>query len=211
MKTVHALLLLTALALPLIAQADMQVQGLFKGAVLLNIDGQQKLVKVGQSWKGIKVLEASSRQAVAEIDGQLHTLVLSTHISIHYKEPAVTVVHIRKNQQRQYITTALINGFSVPVLVDTGANIVAFNARTARKLGVDYKKGVPSRVSTASGVVTGYRVMLDSVDVGGLIAHNVQASVLEGAYPETVLLGISYLQHVEMHEKDGVLMLMRKY
>jgi aspartyl protease family protein len=211
MKTTYAILLLAALALPMIAQADMQVQGLFKGAVLLDIDGEQKLVKAGQSWKGVEVLEATSKQALARINGQLHTLLISTHISIHYEEPAATVVHIRKNQQLQYITTALINGFSVPVLVDTGANIVAFNARTARKLGVDYKQGVPSTISTASGQVRGYRVMLDSVDVGGLIARNVEASVLEGSHPQTVLLGISYLQHVEMHEKDGVLMLLRKY
>ncbi len=83
MKTVHALLLLAALALPMIAQADMQVQGLFKGAVLLDIDGEQKLLKAGQSWKGVKVLEATSKQALAEINGQLHTLLISTHISIH--------------------------------------------------------------------------------------------------------------------------------
>ena len=162
MKTAHAILLCIALALPMIAQADMQVRGLFRGAVLLDIDGEQKLVKVDQSWKGVKVLEANSKQALAEINGQPHTLLISTHISIHYEEPAATVVHIRKNQQLQYITTALINGFSLPVLVDTGANIVAFNARTARKLGVDYKKGIPSTVSTASGQVRGYRIVLPS-------------------------------------------------
>ena len=37
------------------------------------------------------------------------------------------------------------------------------------------------------------------------------ATVLEGPHPEMVLLGTSYLQHVEMREKDGILTLMRKF
>ncbi len=38
-----------------------------------------------------------------------------------------------------------------------------------------------------------------------------QADLLEGPHPEMVLLGTSCLQHVEMREKDGILMLMRKF
>ena len=82
---------------------------------------------------------------------------------------------------------------------------------TARALGVDYSKGIPSQVKTASGVVMAHMIMLDSVDVGGITVNRVQASVLEGPHPEMVLLGTSYLQHVEMREKDGILMLMRKF
>ncbi len=53
--------------------------------------------------------------------------------------------------------------------------------------------------------------MLESVDVGGIHVPHVQASVIEGAFPEMVLLGVSYLQHVDMQEKDGILSLTAKY
>jgi aspartyl protease family protein len=210
MKPRH-IALLTLLLLSPLAQADVVVKGLFKGAALLEVDGKQKLLKPGEEFHGITLLEANSQRAIAEINGEPQTLLISTYITTHYVEPVATTVRIPKNQQRQYITTALINGRSTPVLVDTGANVVALNSSTARSLGLDYKKGRPHQVQTASGIVTGYHVKLDKIDVGGLVVHHVEASVLEGAQPSTVLLGTSYLQHVQMSEKDGVLMLMRKF
>jgi aspartyl protease family protein len=210
MKPRH-IALLTLLLLSPLAQADVVVKGLFKGAALLEVDGKQKLLKPGEQFHGITLLEANSQRAIAEINGEPQTLLISTYITTHYVEPVATTVRIPKNQQRQYITTALINGRSTPVLVDTGANVVALNSSTARSLGLDYKKGRPHQVQTASGIVTGYHVKLDKIDVGGLVVHHVEASVLEGAQPATVLLGTSYLQHVQMSEKDGVLMLMRKF
>ena len=213
MKPISLFALIAALWLsPLaLAQQDIRVLGLFKGAALLKVDGKQKLLKVGQEWKGIALLEANSKAAVADVNGERMTLTLSTHISSNYAQPTGTTVRIPKNDNRQYITTAKINGRGTKVLVDTGANIVAINSNTARALGVDYSKGIPGKVQTASGVVTAYSVMLDSVDVGGINVPRVQASILEGPYPEMVLLGMSYLQHVELSEKNGILMLVRKF
>ena len=203
--------LVAALLLSPVAWADIEVLGLFKGAALLKVDGEQKLLKVGQQWKGVALLEASSKQAIADIKGSRQTLTVSQRIGTNYTQPIGQTVRIPRNEHRQYITTAHINGRATRVLVDTGANILALNAQTARQLGVDYSKGVPSRVRTASGIVTGYQVMLDSVDVGGLKVGQVQASILEGPHPEMVLLGTSYLQHVHMQERDGILMLMSKF
>ena len=53
--------------------------------------------------------------------------------------------------------------------------------------------------------------MLDSVDVGGIRVDGVRASVIEGEHPRAILLGMTYLKHVEMREKNGVLQLSRDY
>ena len=199
------------LALSPLSRAEVEVLGLFKGAALLQKDGEQKMLKVGEQWQGIVLLSASSREALAEINGERVTLTVSRHITTHFVRPPVQQVIIRKNANRQYITTASINGRGTRVLVDSGANIVAMNSHTARALGVDISKGTPSQVGTASGVVAAHSVVLQSVDVGGIKIQHVQASVIEGDFPEMVLLGVSYLQHVEMREKDGVLTLTAKY
>jgi aspartyl protease family protein len=191
--------------------ADLEVLALFRGAALLKVDGEQKLLKVGQTWKNVALLEASSREAVADIGGERVALTVSKRISSSYTVPETRRVLIRKNGQRQYITTAEINGRRAEVLVDTGANIVAINANAARAMGIDYERGAPSRVATAGGVVKAWSVILDSVDVGGIAVSSVQASVLEGAFPETVLLGMTYLQHVELSENGGVLSLTARY
>ena len=80
-----------------------------------------------------------------------------------------------------------------------------------RAIGLDPRAGEGSRVETASGVVQARVVMLRSVDIGGIRVENVRASVLEGAHPATILLGMSYLRHVDIHENDGVLSLSKAY
>lgn len=212
MRTIGKLLLVfTLLSGPYIHAADMVVQGLFKGAVLLQSGTEQKLVKVGQSWQGITVIDADAKQAVVEINGQRQTVTMSKHIASSYTPAPEKRVRLRKNENLQYITSAQINGRATQVLVDTGANIVALSSDTARQLGIDYSKGIPSRVQTASGINNAWSITLDAVTVGGITVRHVRASVVEGAYPEMVLLGMTYLQHVEMQEKDGVLMLIGKF
>lgn len=210
--TLPRVILMTCLLLPgLLVAAEIEVLGLFKGAALLKVDGEQKLLKVGQTWKGVALLQANSKQALADVNGQQLTLTVSKRIDSNFTVPESRQVRIRKNDRRQYITTAEINGRRTPVLVDTGANIVALNSNTARAMGIDFEDGVRSKVTTASGVASAWMVMLDSVDVGGIRINHVQASVVQGDFPEVVLLGMSYLQHVEMQEKDGILSLTGKY
>jgi aspartyl protease family protein len=212
MRTIGKLLVVfTLLSAPAISAADMVVQGLFKGAVLLKSGTEQKLVKVGQSWQGITVIEADAKAAVVEINGERQTVTVSRHIASSYTQAPEKRVRLRKNENLQYITNAQINGRATQVLVDTGANIVALSSNTARQLGIDYSKGTPTQVQTASGIATAYSIVLNEVSVGEITVNHVQASVVEGLYPEIVLLGMTYLQHVEMQEKDGVLMLIGKF
>ena len=211
MKVTHLLILLLALALSPLSHADVVVLGLFKGAALLKVDGEQKLLKLGHRWKGMVLLEANSKRAVVDINGERQTLTISDHIGTNFTKPEGRTVLIRRNAHSQYITTAAINGRSTAVLIDTGANMIAMSSSTANMLGVKYDKGTPGLVKTASGVVNAYSIMLDSVDVGGIRVDHVRASVLEGAFPQMVLLGTSFLQHVEMREKDGILVLVGKF
>ena len=211
MKAAHLIILLLALALTPLSYADMKVLGLFKGAALLEIDGKQKLLKAGQSWNGVNLIEASSKRAIADINGERHTLTISQHITTNFSKLEGRTVLIRKDKNLQYVTTASINGHSTRVLIDTGANMVAISATRAKAMGLKYEHGIPSLVTTASGTINAHQIMLDSVDVSGIRVNRVRASVLEGSYPETVLLGTSYLQHVEMSEKNGILMLVGKF
>ncbi len=90
-------------------------------------------------------------------------------------------------------------------------NVVAMNSGHAASLGIDFRAGTPAQVETASGVVEAWVVALQSVDVGGIRVDNVRATVVEGTHPTTILLGMTYLQHVQMNEKNGILLLSRDY
>lgn len=191
---------------------DVFAQGLFKGGAILVIDGKRIMLKVGKrSAEGVLLVESNSKRAIVEIDGRRQTLTLSRHISSDYNEAAKTEIAIRRNEANQFITSASINGVRGKVLVDTGANTVAMSSEHARKIGLDYKKGRPGRVGTASGTVNAYSMNLQTVIVGGIQVNTVMAFVIEGSYPETILLGMTYLNHVNMRERDGILYLQEKY
>jgi aspartyl protease family protein len=187
----------------------LEVQALFPNAAVVMINGQRQTLKVGETLSGVTLIEANARAAIFEINGKVHELGVSQRISSSYVQPEERQVTIKRDSQLQYNTTASINGIGTPVLVDTGANLVAMSSQTATRLGIDYANGMASKVETASGLTNSWIVTLRSVDVGGIAVENVRASVIEGAYPSSVLIGMSYLRHVEMRESGGVLMLSR--
>jgi aspartyl protease family protein len=205
------LLIAAALLLPHAVNAqemDIEVVALFKNAAMLKIDGKQRLLKTGEkSPEGITLEEADSEAATIRYDGNSVVLGLSQRISTRYEEPGLATVSVQINQQDQYITTGSINGSPVKFLVDTGANIVAMNTKTARGLGIDISTGRKMRATTAGGTIDSTEVYLGMVQVGEIKISNVQAVVLEGEYPTEVLLGMSFLRKVKIEENAGLMML----
>lgn len=208
------LLLANTLLLSPAAQAQaasVTVEALLPNTAVLMINGQRKTLKAGASYQGVKLLSADATVAVLEINGERQRLGLNRNITTNYVAPERRQLDIPRNDRMQYITSAQINGRSIQVMVDTGANVVAMSARHASALGVDYRAGMPSKLETASATIDAWMVTLHSVEVGGIRVENVRATVTAGEYPSTVLLGMSYLQHVELREREGVLSLSRAW
>jgi aspartyl protease family protein len=136
-------------------------------------------------------------------------LGLSRKVGTNYQPPAPQLVTIQRDQMLQYRTNAQINGRQLEVLVDTGANIVAMNESHARRIGLNLEQATPARVETASGMAKAWSLNLRSVNVGGIKVNNVPATVIEGEFPNYVLLGMTYLRHVKMEENQGVMTLSR--
>lgn len=191
--------------------AAVHVEALLPNTAVLMINGQRKTLRAGDTFQGVTLVSADARAAVLEINGERQTVGLNRMITTQYAAPDKRQVDIPRNNRNQYVTTAQINGRTAPVIVDTGANIVAMNSSQAERLGIDYRSGSPTRLETASQVVDAWIVNLASIEVGGIRVDNVRASVMEGNFPGTILLGMSYLEHVELQEKDGVLSLSRAW
>ena len=186
---------------------SIEVEALFENAAVLMINGQRKMLRVGQSFAGVTVVAADPASATLEFDGRKEEVGLSKRITSNFQVLQERRHTIARDANRQYLTNAMINGRRVQVLVDTGANVVALSAAQANLLGIDFNAGEPSRVETASGITSAHSIILQSVSVGGIEIENVQATVVAGDYPTTVLLGMSYLQHVKMQEHNGILSL----
>ena len=103
-----------------------------------------------------------------------------------------------------------MNGGSVRFLVDTGATMIALPASTANRLGIAYRKGRRGLLQTAAGPTVAYRIKLDTVRLGGIRLQNVDAVVLEGGLA-IALLGMSFLNRVEMQRDGQMMVLTRRY
>lgn len=209
-RLVYAVLLLAGLlwlASSALAAPQIEIEGLFTDAAVLRIDGERKMLKVGQSFRGVTLLSAYSETATLEYEGEEMVLGLSRRVGANYREPVIRQVTIQRDANLQYQTTASINGRQVKVMVDTGANVVAMNSAHAQSVGVDAKAGQLATVHTAGGTVEARAVQLRSIDVGGIRINNVEATVLQGSHPSVILLGMSYLQHVKISEQGGIMTL----
>ncbi|NND68878.1 MAG: TIGR02281 family clan AA aspartic protease [Halioglobus sp.] len=189
--------------------ATVEVQAILGDNAVLKVGGERKMMRPGESHGGVTLVRTTASTVVIRINGAEQALGLSQRVGTSYAAPLERVVTIPRNSRDQYLTTALINGRSTPVMVDTGANIVAMSANHARALGIDPQEGSLGPVETAGGVLTARHIKLQSVSVGGIRVDNVDATVVESDYPVTVLLGMSYLRHVKIEEQNGILSLSR--
>jgi aspartyl protease family protein len=188
------------------------VLGLFNDHAVLEIDNTQRILKAGKtSPEGVKLISASSRLAVLEINGIQQEYFLGSHIGSHYVSPPKQATVSLWPTQGMYLTPGNINGYSVDFIVDTGASAIALNASTAKRLGIDYLQGDAVGVRTASRIEKAYKVNLDQVQVGAITLHNVSAMVLEGDEPARALLGMSFLGQLDMQRSDDRMDLRQKF
>lgn len=109
-------------------------------------------------------------------------------------------VVLKRGLDGHYRAQALINGEKVDVLVDTGATGVAISQQVADKLQLKSISAV--RTNTANGESVGYMVRLESVQLGGVNAHDVAAMIAPGLDGD-VLLGMSFLGRMDVRLYKG--------
>jgi len=186
------------------AQPQVRVVGLFSGAAVVNVDGQRKLLKVGQRLDDVEVVSADAQQAVLRIAGRTQTFTLDREYSDGYSVPQRREFSVPRSNNGHYQVVASINGRSVALLVDTGATSVALSGVQADQLGIRYRDGTPGLVETASGHARAWRTTLNQVRLGDVEVLGVEAMVLEGNYPSQGLLGMSFLNRVGWREAQGI-------
>ncbi|PWB49066.1 MAG: TIGR02281 family clan AA aspartic protease [Nitrosomonadales bacterium] len=216
MKKQHSnLALMTVLLLSASAHAtSVSVAGLFSGKALVTINGgAQRLLKTGEKTpEGVKLLSADSNRAVLEIDGKQQTLGLGEGVSTGGVQDSVGTasVTLTADAQGHFITTGSINGSPTRFLVDTGASAISMSSAEAKRLGIAYLNGQKGLSSTANGVAQVYRVSLNNVKVGGISLNGVEGIVHESAMP-VVLLGMSFLNRVDMKREGSSMVLTRRF
>ena len=200
---------LAVLSTPAFA-VDVILVGLIGAKAIVVIDGRapRTLAPGEKTADGVLLLGTEKDAASFEIDGRKRTL----HMGRAYSAPARAgrqYATLSADARGQFFAMGSINGGSVRFLVDTGATFVALPAAEARRLGIDYLRGQRGQIQTANGPATAYRVKLDTVRIGDIAVDNVDAVVSENNAMGVALLGMSFLNRMDM-KRDGQNMTLTK-
>lgn len=189
--------------------------GMLGSKALLIVDGSPpKGVAVGESYQGVKVVSTQGDQAVLEIAGKRQTLrVGDAPHSVGGNAPATgggKRVVLSASSGGHFMTQGQINGKAAQFMVDTGATAVSISQRDAERMGLMFRNGQVVQMSTANGVIAGWRIKLASVQVGDVVVYGVDAVVNASEMP-FVLLGNSFLAHFQMTRTNDKMVLEKQY
>ncbi len=174
-------------------------RGMLSGKALIKVDGRLIKLTSGQTSKnGVKLLSANLEAIVVLVEGKRYRYKKYSNQGTILAEE---VTLIRDPGSSGYWAKGRINGKDVTFLIDTGASHVVMNKDQARAFKI--KRGNKKiQVSTATKTETAYQVTLDTVSVGDFELQNIPAIITKHKYPPYPLLGMSFLRHVEINQKN---------
>ncbi len=195
--------------------ADIHVVALTANKAVVRINGGKvQTLAAGQvTPEGVRLIEATSTAAVFEFGGKRRTLAAGQGAAVASLSPAKTgdSVTLLADARGHFITTGVVNGISLRFIVDTGATSVVLSSTDARNAGINYLSGTRTQTHTANGVVPVYAIKLDTLRVGDIVVNNVDAIVIESGKLPIALLGMSFLNRMEMKRDGQTMTLIRRY
>ena len=112
---------------------------------------------------------------------------------------------LQRNKYGHYVASGMINQQPVVFMLDTGATDISIPAKVAQRLGL--QRGRPLTYRTANGPAINYATRLESVSLGHITLYNLPASINPNVEHDDVLLGMSFLKHLEFTQKGDTLTL----
>jgi aspartyl protease family protein len=111
----------------------------------------------------------------------------------------VREVVLQRNRYGHYVATGAIDDQPVVFMLDTGASDISVPQVVATRLGL--KRGPVVYYQTAAGPAKAYMTRLDSVTLGDIELRNVRAHINPNVNDDEVLLGMTFLKHLEFTQR----------
>ena len=192
---------------------DVNVVGLFPNKAVVQIEGGAlRTLSVGQKTRDAIILLSVERDgATFDIQGRRVALALGHTRTQTSPAAAANYALVPTDEQGNLVADGQVNGMPVRFAVDTGATFITLPAREANRLGLDYHKGQKTVMKTANGDVFAYRLKLDTVRVGDVAVDNVDAVIMEGNSLPIALLGMSFLNRMDIRREGAMMTLTKRY
>jgi aspartyl protease family protein len=212
-RVLRALCLLAALPWSWVPDvfASATLSGVLGEKALISVNGSPpKVMAVGDSHLGVKLLAVRGQQAEIEEAGRRRLLNMGVSGGGAMASKAARTI-LTADGRGHFSTLGEVNGSATRFLVDTGASLVALPLSVAKQAGVNLDNAQQVGVNTANGQARAYRVMLNSIRVGDVRANMVEALIMEDRQLPISLLGMSFLNRVNMNREGDLLTLSQRY
>ena len=127
---------------------------------------------------------------------------VTTGQTSNYQEIVLT-----RNHYGHYVFDGEINQKIVTFIVDTGATTTSIPKNLQDYLQLE--AGPAFTVLTANGKATAYTTRIDELKIGEIVLKDTRASLNPGLGNGAILLGMNILKHMELIQRDGVLIIRR--
>jgi len=195
-----------------IGAQEVGLAGIMGSKAMLIINGAQpESVPIGQTLGGVKVVSIQGDQVIIEIAGKKRPLRVGQHaIGAAPSGDGSGKIVLSADPNGHFHTLGMVNGASVRFMVDTGATSISLGASDARRVGLDFNKGQRGYSQTANGTVAVSRHVLETVTIGDVTLHYVDAVIMQAEMPEA-LLGMSFLNRMEMQREGSTMTLKKRF
>ncbi len=120
-------------------------------------------------------------------------------------EGDVLEVVLKRNRYGHYVATGAINNTPVVFMLDTGATDISVPRAVAEQLQLE--RGPAVYYQTANGRAKAFLTRLDSVSLGAITLRDVRAHINPNFDSGEILLGMTFLKHLEFTQQGDTLTL----
>jgi aspartyl protease family protein len=212
-----AALCLSGLAKMAAAATGVSVQAIMADRALVSVDGgPARLMQLGERQGALRLVEIRPSSVVVEQAGKRSEVGLGSRVTVRggasgKPNGAAGRATLTADGKGHFAAAGSINGAPATLLVDTGASVVALPRSLAAQAGVRFDAAQRALIHTANGQTPAWRVLLNSVEVGGIRLHMVEAVVVEDKQLPVALLGMSFLNRTDMRREGDLLTLVQRY
>jgi len=192
--------------------ADVGLIGIMANKAIVSIDGAPaQTLTLGQEYMGVKLVSVQGETATLLIDGKRRTMRIGQNAIGDPNGSPDASVTLMADLQGHFRTTGSINGVPIQFLVDTGATAVSLGASDARRLRLNLENAQKSLVNTGNGQVLMHYTRLDTVKVGDIVLRDVDCMVNPNQDMPFALLGMSFLNRVNMQREGDTMVLKKRF
>ena len=130
------------------------------------------------------------------------------NISSNLSQNGVIEAVLERNRYGHYVVSGSINHHNVVFMLDTGATDISIPASIADTIGLS--RGTKQIYQTANGNIDVYLTRLNTVSIDQITLNNVRATINPHSQGDEILLGMSFLKHLEFTQ-SGNQLIIRQY